>query len=365
MHVEQRQKAERLLAERGVERALFAHPASVTWLSGFSLPIQVGPSPFAGGPPLVGFAGGEFTLIVTDIYDTSAVTLPVLAYPGNTVDTPIRSASNLARLVEEFTGQAGPSAQWGIEARHLPASLLPASTRPIDDWLAPLRMVKTAEELAKLRRAFALGDLAHAAARAATRAGAREIDVWVAAHGAAQQAAGQRVAFGNDCVVSYRENNVGGWPGDLPLREGDSLMVDLSTRVDGYWSDSCASYYAGAPSERQRAMHRTAAEALALGIRLARPGVHANEIDRQLRQFVAQAGYPVYSHHTGDGIGAMPHELPRIVPYDDTPLAPGMVLMLEPGIYFPREAAVRLEDALLVTSDGCEVLTRHDKGLPA
>jgi Xaa-Pro aminopeptidase len=226
-------------------------------------------------------------------------------------------------------------------------------------------MVKTAEELAALRRAFALTDLAHAAARAATRVGAREIDVWTAAHSALQQAAGARLPFGNDCVVSYRENNIGGWPGDLPLRPGDSLMVDLSTRVDGYWSDSCATYYAAEPSARQIEMHHAAEQALSFAIGLLKPGARANAVDQQLRQFVADLGYPVYPHHTGHAVGVSPHEAPRLVPYDETVLEAGMVLMVEPGLYFPRQAAVRLEDAVLITAAGPEVLTHHAKGLPA
>jgi Xaa-Pro dipeptidase len=362
MHSEQRQQARELLEARQVSRALFANPYSVTWLTGFAAPLQLGPGPFAGGPPLVWYQDGEFSLIVLDNAETPGVDVPLLRYAGNTVQTPIRSAGNLQAIVHELFGRK-PGGQTGVEGRHAPAFLVPsqASTVEIDGWLDPLRMIKTAEELEKLRRAFALTDLAHAAARHATRAGAREIDVWCAAHTAVEGAAGGRTPFGNDCVVSYREDNIGGWPLDLELRPGDSLMVDLSVRVDGYWSDSCATYYASEPDARQTAMHRTAAEALELAISLVKPGAMADEIDTSLRAFIAGAGYPVYRHHTGHGVGVSPHEEPRIVPYNHVALEAGMVLMLEPGIYFPREAAVRLEDAVLVTATGAEVLTRHDK----
>ena len=111
-------------------------------------------------------------------------------------------------------------------------------------------------------------------------------------------------------------------------------------------------------------MHQTATAALEFAISLVKPGAVASEIDRRVRQFIAGAGYPVYPHHTGHGVGVSGHEEPRIVPYNDVRLEPGMVIMLEPGIYFPGETAVRLEDALLVTEDGAELLTRHDKSLP-
>jgi Xaa-Pro aminopeptidase len=111
-------------------------------------------------------------------------------------------------------------------------------------------------------------------------------------------------------------------------------------------------------------MHRTARTALELAISLARPGAIAGEIDGRVRQLIADAGYPVYPHHTGHGVGATPHEEPRIVPYSRIALEPGMVVMLEPGVYFPGETAVRLEHAVLVTDGAPELLTSHDVELP-
>jgi Xaa-Pro aminopeptidase len=90
----------------------------------------------------------------------------------------------------------------------------------------------------------------------------------------------------------------------------------------------------------------------------------AMEIDQKVREFITAAGYPVYPHHTGHDAGVMGHEGPRLVPYNDEVLAENTVILLEPGIYFPGETGVRLEDAVLVTSDGAVVLPHHDKSLP-
>lgn len=366
MHGEQRQRAHDLLRERGIEQALFTSAASVTWLTGFAAPIMTGPNLFAGGPPLVWYAGGEWTLIVLDGHaDSAAVSgCPVVSYRGYTIMAPIDSHRHLLAALRDVI--AGPHAgRIGIEQHGLPLYLrdaLPenATLLPIDGALVPLRLVKTNEELAKLRANFALSDAGQAAARLAVRPGSTELDVWSALEGAILMAAGRRVPIGNDCTVG-RRGHLGGWPLDVEILPDDSFVVDLSTQLDGYWSDSCATYYAGEPSTRQVAMHHTVSEALDLAISLVRPGAIACEIDSQVRAFMAAAGYPVYPHHTGHGVGVSGHEEPRIVPYNQMALAPGMVIMVEPGVYFPGETAIRLEDALLVTESGAEVLTKHDK----
>jgi Xaa-Pro aminopeptidase len=171
------------------------------------------------------------------------------------------------------------------------------------------------------------------------------------------------VPVGNDCVVGTRQNNIGGWPEDRRLAAGESLIVDISAIRDGYWSDSCATYVAGQPSARQLDMHRVVSETLALGASLLRPGAVCKEIDRALRHHIEAAGYPVYPHHSGHGVGVSGHEGPRIVPYSEERLAPGMVILLEPGIYYPGETGVRLEDGFLITEDGAVQLTAHDKRL--
>ena len=380
MHQEQRQRAHEKLNARGLSRALFADPKSVTWLSGFTPPIQLGPHLFAGGPPLIWYEDGHFTLFVVDAFAAGTAGFDqqpncvTVTHQGYTFEQPLTGSSNLIRTIRKtLTLSRNHGGKVGLEERNVPAAIsaalldsLPAGINwmSIDDLLAPLRQVKTDEELIKLRKNFALADIGQAAARQAVRAGKREIDVWNAAHSAIEQAAGCRVPLGNDCVVGRREVNFTGWPMDHEIKPGDSFIVDLGTGLNGYWSDGCATYYPSEPSREQAAMHQTVSNALELAISLIRPGVKVNEIDSQVRQLITGAGYPDYPHHTGHGVGVSSHEAPRIVPYSEQVLEEGMVIMLEPGIYLPGQTAVRLEDGLLVTADGAEVLTRHDKGLP-
>ena len=383
MHQEQRQRARDLLKAKGIDRALFANFNSVKWLTGFTPTLQTGPNPFAGGPPLVWYEDGHFTLIVVDSFAAAAEAFgrepdgALITYLGYTIEQPIAGPSRLSEAFRDTLrrGQSGQrSGIVGVEEADVTILLDKllqdafageVAFEAIDGWLTPLRMVKTDEELVKLRENFALTDVGHAAARREVTAGKREIDIWAAMHSAIQQQAGRRVPFGNDCVVGHRpENNVGGWPLDYEIKPDGSLIVDLSTILHGYWSDSCATYYPNEPTQKQKQMHRTVEEALEFAISLIKPGAIAKDIDQKVRQFIANAGYPVYPHHTGHGVGVSGHEAPRIVPYSNEILEAGMVIMLEPGIYFPGETGVRLEDGLLVTSDGVEILTGHDKSMP-
>jgi Xaa-Pro aminopeptidase len=343
----------------------------VKWLTGYAPQVQLGGNHFAGGPALVWYEDGHFTLIVLDAEAEAAGNFDdeadgtLVTYPGYDIKEPITSPENIAATLGDVFERSNFNGLVGVETHNLPTHLFEklrarGDTVSIDRLLVPLRMVKTPEEMAKLRRNFELTDLGHRAAAEATRAGAREIDVWMAVHSAVNREVGSRVPLGNDCVVGYRDpNNIGGWPKDFQIREDTALIVDLSTAYKGYWSDSCNVYYATEPNEKQLAIHRVIEEALDCAISLIRPGVLCNEIDRHVRAFIEKTGYPVYPHHTGHGVGVSVHEEPRITPYNATPLEKNMVIMLEPGIYFPGETSCRLEHGLLVTEDGAEVLTTH------
>jgi Xaa-Pro aminopeptidase len=370
MHREQRQRTHELLQQRGIQRAIFAKLESVKWLTGFTPPIVTGPNLFAGGPPFVWYEDRHFILLILDSHANIALPFAaepdgsIATYQGYALEQPLAFGANLKAKIRELVGTT--SGKVGVEAEwttYLFTDSLPATCQlvPVDGWLEPLRTVKTAEELAKLRANFRLSDIGHEAARATVQVGKREIDVWNALHNAIHAAAGQRVQVGNDCIVGHRQDNISGWPLDYEIVPHDSLIVDISSVLHGYWSDSCATYYAGERTPKQAKMHQTAKEALEYGISLVRPGVVARDLDQKLRQFMTDAGYTPYPHHTGHGVGVSGHEAPRIVPYNDEVLQEGMVIMLEPGIYFPGETSVRLEDGLLIAKDGAEILTHHSK----
>ncbi len=378
MHSQQRQRTRDLLHKRGIERALFAHPESITWLTGFAPLPDLGVAAFSGGPALLWYEDEHFTLLIQDGYVQFASGLndepdcTLLVYEGYTIQRPIQAVDNLNALLKRVVGRTHSRGSLGVEVASLSAAqqntlheaLDIEHTYRLDGWLKPLRMIKTDEEIVKLRRSFELADIGFAAAKKAAIIGAQEIEIWMAFQSAISIAAGARCVVGNDCTVGYRQNNIGSLPLNHALREGDSLIVDISAVHNGYWSDGCRTFYATEPTADQIKRHRFINDALDYAISLIRPGIKANMIDASVRAFIERGGYPVYPHHTGHGVGVGPHEEPRIVPYNETVLEPGMVIMLEPGTYVPGETGCRLEDGLLITNDGVEILTQFDRGVP-
>lgn len=373
MHQEQRDHTHDLLRRRGIDCALFAHPGNVTWLTGMPAPWRAGAEMYMGGPSLVWYEAGAFTLLTMDGLAATATAFGeqpncrVVSYQGYSFTEQPAGAELMAKALRKIVVGASTAGTIGVEMRHLPAFLaevvkeINALLQPVDDWLTLLRIIRTEEELDKMRQNFKLIEVGQAAAKTAVRPGNSELDVWYAIHIAMQEAAQMTLPLGNDCTVGRR---MGGPPQPVEILPTDSFIVDLSTIWQGYWSDSCVTYYATEPSSKQAKMHRTVADALDLAISLARPGAIAREIDQKVRQFVINAGYPDYPHHTGHGIGVVGHDAPRVVPHSNEVLQAGMVVMLEPGIYYPSETGVRLEHAVLIQDGGCEVLTHYPLNVP-
>ncbi len=354
----------------GLRAALVSSPFTLTWLTGYAAPIETGPSPFEGGPALGWVESGQVTLIVSNLETVaaSASGAKVEEYVGYTIDEPLRGTQRMGEALRGVLKRSsGFRGQVGVEIDTLAAPLLTSLAEalpgsglvPVDDRVAGLRAVKSPDEISRLRKVLAVCDQAQASARGCVRAGASELELWGQVRAQIEVHVGGRVPALVDFVAGPRTAEVGGPPGAYVLREGDALMLDFVARLDGYWGDNTDMHPVGELPEALAKAYRTARQALQAGIDAVRPGLPAGELDALMRGYVRQAGYDPYPHHSGHGIGTSYHEDPRIVPYNTGPLRPGMVLALEPGIYLPGVGGVRVEDVVLVTSDGAEVLTRH------
>jgi Xaa-Pro aminopeptidase len=154
------------------------------------------------------------------------------------------------------------------------------------------------------------------------------------------------------------------------LADGDLLVLDFGGVLDGYCSDLTRTVAIGRPSAESRRLYDAVSDAQQAAIAAVRPGVEASAVDAAARSVLEGRGLgEAFGHGTGHGLGLAVHEEPRIGrPRPDSPpvlLAPGMVFTIEPGAYLPGFGGVRIEDDVLVTDTGCEVLTTVRRDLLA
>ena len=146
-------------------------------------------------------------------------------------------------------------------------------------------------------------------------------------------------------------------PGERRLQEGDNLVVDSVIVVDGFTNDLTRTYALGEPSPRAKQAYRAVRRAQAAAIEAARPGVECGELDRIARGVISEAGFgEFFTHRLGHGMGIECHEPPYLVGESTERLRPGMCMTVEPGTYVPGEFGGRIEDDILITEDGCEVI---------
>lgn len=237
--------------------------------------------------------------------------------------------------------------QWR-DAEFVPASLV----------LAPLRMRKSAAEIDALRRAAVAADAAVQAAWRACRPGTSEVEIAAAADAAFRKAGAPEVKF---TIVGTGPNSA--FPhhhtSPRPATAGEPVLCDLGARLDGYCSDITRMAFVGTPPSRYQEIHAVVDEAVTATLTVIRPGVAINEVDLAARRVIERAGYgPHFVHRTGHGIGLSEHEPPSITHTNAMPLEEGMAFSVEPGIYLSGEFGVRLEEIVVVTSRGPEVLSR-------
>lgn len=269
---------------------------------------------------------------------------------------------------------SSPARVVGIEAGHLTVARQEWLTRTWQSRSADItlrsterlierfRAVKDAAEISLLREAARRLTPVAATAIDSIGSGIPEKEVAAVIETALRRAGYERPAF--DTIVASGPNSA--LPhyraGDRALHDGDLVVLDFGGVLDGYCSDLTRTVTVGNPSPEARRLHTAVLEAQAAAIDAVKPGVTTADIDGAARQVLVGYGLgEAFGHGTGHGLGLDVHEEPRVSkPRPDVPperLEPGMVFTIEPGAYVPGFGGVRIEDDVLVTETGCEVLT--------
>ena len=291
-------------------------------------------------------------------------------------------AASYDEALVELLGRPGMPATVGIEAHHLTVARqewlmrtcadrgLQVVLRSTERVVERARIVKGAAEVAALREAAARLSTVAEAAFAVVRAGVTEFEVAGDIEAALRRAGFERPAF--ETIVASGPNSA--LPhhrvGRRVLAPGDLVLLDFGGVLDGYCSDLTRTVSVGAPTPEALKLHLAVQAAQMAAVEAVKPGVAAGAVDAAARRVLESHGLgEAFGHGTGHGLGLEVHEEPRIgPPRADAPsvqLEVGMVFTIEPGAYLPGIGGVRIEDDVLVTDQGSEVLTSVPRDLLA
>ncbi|MGA8216569.1 MAG: Xaa-Pro peptidase family protein [Candidatus Sulfotelmatobacter sp.] len=344
------------LASAGLDALLVSHLPNIRYLCGFT---------GSAGLLLVEEAGSVF---VTDVRYATQARQEV---KGAKV---LIARKTLLNALGERIGARGRRSRGrtiGIEAEHLTvaerkrlADLLPAGLRIKN---APAlaeraRMVKDDDELGLIRAAVRLGASLFDRGLEVLRPGIKEAEVAAEMEYAARRAGAEEMSFPTIIASGARSALPHGRATEKVIAPGGFVVCDFGVILAGYCSDQTRTVWAGAASggnvDEARRAYESVKEAQEAAIAAVRPGISAGDVDAAARKVLRKAGLGRYfTHSTGHGVGLEIHEAPRVAAGQKEGLKPGMVITIEPGVYFPGKWGVRIEDMVAVGEDGCEVLT--------
>ncbi|HZQ94033.1 MAG TPA: Xaa-Pro peptidase family protein [Candidatus Sulfotelmatobacter sp.] len=258
-----------------------------------------------------------------------------------------------------------------IEAEHLtvaekkrltrirPAGVVLQDAPPV---VERARMVKDHDELQRIRAAVALGAKLFDRALEVLQPGVREVEVAAAMEFTARRAGAEEMSFPTIIAGGMRSALPHGRASGQPIPAGAFVVCDFGVILSGYCSDQTRTVWVGKPSEEARQAYEAVRHAQQAAIDAVKPGVPVGEVDAAARKVLRKAGLGrFFTHSTGHGVGLEIHESPRVADGQREILQPGMVITIEPGVYFPGKWGVRIEDMVAVTAGGCEVLTPTSK----
>ena len=241
---------------------------------------------------------------------------------------------------------------------------LNAKLQPMHQKIAGFRAVKEAWELELMKKAQAITDKAFAEVLTKIKAGMTEKELQAELIYCLYKNGGENLSFDPIVVSGPNTSLPHGVAGDRVLQEGDFITLDFGVLYGGYCSDMTRTVALGYATEEMRKVYDTVLAAQAAGIAATKAGVLGRDVDAAARKVIEDAGYGKYfGHGYGHSLGLEVHESPSPNPKGDTVMQANMIASAEPGIYLPGKFGVRIEDVVVFTADGCEILTASPKDL--
>lgn len=341
-----------LLADEGCDALVVSDLVNIRYLTGFTgsnAVLAVGPD----GTTLV--TDGRYRTQVYEQLDAAGVEVGVEI--ANDSSGPLGDAlRGITRI-----GLEADHATWATMRRLAHDTFSWAHLVPTEGLVLRLRSVKDDGEVARLLAAAAIADRALADVRGALDDGLteqafrRRLEDAMADHGSDAPSFETIVASGPNGAKPHAR------PTDRVIgssRAGELVVIDFGATVDGYHSDMTRTVAVGDLTTEQERMVAVVRRAQTAGVEAVRCGATCRSVDRVCRDVIVDAGWgDAFAHGTGHGIGLVIHESPRLSATSDDILAPGHCVTVEPGVYLPEHGGVRVEDSVVVSTTGCELLT--------
>jgi Xaa-Pro aminopeptidase len=227
-----------------------------------------------------------------------------------------------------------------------------------------LRAVKDDDELDAIRRAAAITERVYDVISTEAFVGRTERDLVWRIEQLFREEGAHGVAFPTVVATGPNGASPHAVPGERVVEEGQTVVVDCGAMVDGYCSDCTRTFAAGALPERLEDAYETCLRTQLAALDLVRAGASGRETDARAREIVDATEFRgMFRHGLGHGVGLLVHEDPSLRQEEDWVLEAGNVVTVEPGVYLPGEGGVRIEDLVVVTEDGCEILGSFTKDL--
>jgi len=227
-----------------------------------------------------------------------------------------------------------------------------------------LRTIKDNNEISLIKAAQEITDKAFEHILTFIKPGVRELDLVAELEYFLKKSGANKTAFETILISGPKTSLPHGVPSDRKLQQNDFVTIDFGACFNGYCSDMTRTVIIGRPSEEHLSIYNTVLDAQIKALELIRPGLKGKDVDKVAREYITEKGYGNYfGHGLGHGVGLEIHEAPRLSPNGENVLLPGMVVTVEPGIYIENFGGVRIEDMVVLTENGCEILTCSEKHL--
>ena len=320
---------------------------------------------------LSGFTGSNGLLLVTEDRSTLITDPRYTLQAASQVSCEVRIAAGpITRALTDFVKRR----TWkrlGFESNRIPfetyeaiRTALSPSTRliPVANAVEDARMIKTPDEIDLIRHSVESNSRAFRRALKSFRPGMRESELAAEIDYQQRRAGAEGSAFSTIVASGSRSALPHARPTREKIAHKTSLLIDMGSFEESYASDMTRTVHVGKAPKRFRSLYKAVLEAQLAAIDSVRPGVTASQVDAAARDVLSSAGFGAeFVHSTGHGLGLEIHEEPRIGKKSKTVLQEGFTITIEPGAYIESYGGIRIEDTVVVTANGCEVLTPTPK----